>query len=43
MKAMLLHDLGGPLMPAEVPTPKAAPNSAVVRVRAAGRAALILE
>lgn len=36
MKAMLLHDLGGPLTPAEVPTPKPGPNEALVRVRAAG-------
>ncbi len=36
MKAMLLHGLGGPLTLAEVPTPKAGPNDAVVRVRAAG-------
>lgn len=36
MRAMLLHDLGGPLTPAEVPTPKPGPNEALVRVRAAG-------
>ncbi len=36
MKAMLLHDLGGPLTLAEVVQPKAGPNDAVVRVRAAG-------
>ncbi len=36
MKAMLLHNLGGPLVPAEVARPKAGPNDAVVRVRAAG-------
>ncbi len=36
MKAMLLHGLGGPLTLAEVAQPKAGPNDAVVRVRAAG-------
>ena len=36
MKAMLLHTLGGPLTPADVPAPKPGPNDAVVRVRAAG-------
>jgi propanol-preferring alcohol dehydrogenase len=36
MKAMLLHELGGTLTPAEVPMPKPGPNDALVRVRAAG-------
>ena len=36
MKAMLLHELGGPLTPADVPVPKPGPNDALVRVRAAG-------
>src|SRR5512136_1486315 len=36
MKAMLLHELGGPLTPADVPAAKLGPNDAVVRVRAAG-------
>jgi len=36
MKAMLLHELGGPLAPADVPTPTPGPNDALIRVRAAG-------
>jgi propanol-preferring alcohol dehydrogenase len=36
MKAMLLHELGGTLTPAEVPVPRTGPNDALVRVRAAG-------
>jgi len=36
MKAMLLHELGGHLVPADVPVPKPGPNDALVRVRAAG-------
>jgi propanol-preferring alcohol dehydrogenase len=36
MKAMLLHELGGHLTPADVPTPTPGPNDALVRVRAAG-------
>jgi propanol-preferring alcohol dehydrogenase len=36
MRAMLLHELGGRLTPAEVPIPKLGPNDALVRVRAAG-------
>jgi propanol-preferring alcohol dehydrogenase len=36
MKAMLLHELGGTLTPAEVPVPRPGPNDALVRVRAAG-------
>lgn len=36
MKAMLLHELGGRLAPAEVPRPKPGPNDALIRVRAAG-------
>jgi D-arabinose 1-dehydrogenase-like Zn-dependent alcohol dehydrogenase len=36
MQAMLLHELGGPLTPAEVPMPKPGPNEALVRVRAVG-------
>ena len=36
MKAMLLHELGGSLTPADVPAPKPGPNDALVRVRAAG-------
>jgi propanol-preferring alcohol dehydrogenase len=33
---MLLHELGGRLTAADVPTPKPGPNDALVRVRAAG-------
>jgi propanol-preferring alcohol dehydrogenase len=33
---MLLRELGGPLVPADVPVPKAGPTDALVRVRAAG-------
>lgn len=36
MRAMLLHELGGTLAPAEVPVPKPGPNDALVRVQAAG-------
>ena len=36
MRAMLLHELGGRLTPAEVPRPKPGPTEALVRVRAAG-------
>lgn len=36
MKAVLLHELGGRLTPAEVPTPGLEPNEALIRVRAAG-------
>jgi D-arabinose 1-dehydrogenase-like Zn-dependent alcohol dehydrogenase len=36
MRAMLLHELGGPVTFAQVDTPKYGPNDALVRVRAAG-------
>jgi propanol-preferring alcohol dehydrogenase len=36
MRAMVLHELGGRLTPADVPVPRAGPTEALVRVRAAG-------
>jgi D-arabinose 1-dehydrogenase-like Zn-dependent alcohol dehydrogenase len=36
MRAMLLHELGGTLTPAEVPMPTPGPSDALIRVRAAG-------
>jgi propanol-preferring alcohol dehydrogenase len=36
MRAMLLHELGGALTPAEVAVPTPGPNDALIRVRAAG-------
>ena len=36
MKAMVLHKLGGPVVPAEVDTPRIGPLEALVRVRATG-------
>ncbi|MFQ5896473.1 MAG: alcohol dehydrogenase catalytic domain-containing protein, partial [Nitrospinota bacterium] len=36
MKAMLLHELGGPVKPAEVPVPKVGPNDALLRLKATG-------
>jgi D-arabinose 1-dehydrogenase-like Zn-dependent alcohol dehydrogenase len=36
MRAMLLHESGGPVTPAEVEEPRVGPCDAKVRVRAAG-------
>lgn len=36
MKAMLLHELGGPVKLGEVPVPKPGPNEVLIKVRATG-------
>ncbi len=42
MKAMVLHELGGPVVPGEVAQPRIGPSEALVRVRAAGVGLTIL-